>query len=458
MTALVRQLGTHLERSALFPEPGVALLAVSGGSDSLALLDLLAALAPELELTLAVAHVDHGIASDSDVVARSVKDVCVRYGVPFHVARVHLGRDASETEARVARYGELRRMQQEVGAAYLVTAHHRDDQIETVLYRVLRGSGVAGLAGIPARGPRGLVRPLLPYSRAELHQWLVERATAQGWVAPIHDDPANRDERHDRAWLRHRVLPPIRSRFGADADRRLARVAHGARRNRAAWSALVRSLPELEFRRTMSGVEVARQTLARYDNVLSEAILRALGREVGCTVGSRSARRLARFVRTGRSGKTLELGRGFEAVLAFDRLAVGRPRTEAPRSGGIIQGRQGTLAWGDWDFQWRTQAAGHVARSGYATWVCPGTVTVRAVGAGDRLVPLGGVGSRKVRRILMESRIPFRERSDQPVLEQNGTILWVPGVCRSDAAVPEAGREAMLIEARQRRDRDGGQR
>jgi tRNA(Ile)-lysidine synthetase-like protein len=74
------------------------------------------------------------------------------------------------------------------------------------------------------------------------------------------------------------------------------------------------------------------------------------------------------------------------------------------------------------------------------------------------LVPLGGVGSRKVRRILMESRIPFRERSDQPVLEQDGTILWVPGVCRSDAAVPEAGREAMLIEARQRRDRDGGQR
>ncbi|MDH3368673.1 MAG: hypothetical protein OEO17_12575, partial [Gemmatimonadota bacterium] len=83
MTALDRQLGTHLGRSALFPEPGVALLAVSGGSDSLALLDLLAALAPELELTLAVGHVDHGIAADSDVVARSVKDVCARYGVPL---------------------------------------------------------------------------------------------------------------------------------------------------------------------------------------------------------------------------------------------------------------------------------------------------------------------------------------------------------------------------------------
>jgi tRNA(Ile)-lysidine synthetase-like protein len=183
--------------------------------------------------------------------------------------------------------------------------------------------------------------------------------------------------------------------------------------------------------------------------------LRALGREVGCTIGSRGARRLARFARSGTSGKTLELGRGFDAVLAFDRLAVERRPREAPPTGATIQGRQGMLAWGQWVFAWRTQAAGPVTRSGYSTWVCPGGLTLRAVGVGDRLVPLGGVGSRKVRRILMESRVPFRARATHPVLEQDGAILWVPGVCRSNVAVPDAGREALLIEARQQGGRDG---
>lgn len=458
MTALDRRLRTHVGKHGLFPEPGVALLAVSGGSDSLALLDLMAGIASALNLTLAVAHVDHGIAPDSDAVARSVEEVCGRYGMPFHSARVHLGPGASETEARVARYGELRRLQRETGAAYLVTAHHRDDQVETVLFRVLRGSGVAGLAGIPARGPMGLVRPLLPFTRAELHGWLAERAAAHEWVPPIHEDPANRDERHDRVWLRHTLLPLVRTRFGAEVDERLARVALGARRNRKAWSALVRSLPDLELRRTAQGVEVARHSLARYDNVLSEAILRALGREAGCTVGSRGARRLARFARSGSSGKRLELGRGFDAVLAFDRLVIGRRAAEPPPSSRLIQGRQGSLAWGQWEFEWCTNVAGRVLRSGYATWVSPGSLTVRAVDAGDRVVPLGGVGSRKVRRILMESRVPFQERAEHPVLEREGTILWVPGVCRAEAAVPQGGGEALMIEARRPEARDGANR
>ncbi len=455
MTALDRRLEKHIRRHRLLPEPGMALLAVSGGSDSLALLDLLVALAPELDLTLAVAHVDHGIRPGSEAVARAVEDVCRRYEVPFHLARIDLGAGASETQARTARYRELRRLQRETGAAYLVTAHHRDDQVETVLYRVLRGSGVAGLAGIPDRGPLGLVRPLLPFTRGDLHEWLVQRAAEGGWVLPIHDDPANRDERHDRVWLRHTLLPLIRSRFGVAVDARVAGVALGARRNRAAWSALLRSLPDLDVRRTTHGVEVARLPLARYDNVLSEAILRALGREVGCTVGSRGARRLARFAHSGKSGKTLELGGGFEAVLAFDRLLIGRRWRGTPPVRALIQGRQGTLMWGQWEFVWRTQVAGRVMRSGHETWVAPGALTVRAVDAGDRLVPLGGVGSRKVRRILMEARVPFRDRAAHPVLARGGTVLWVPGVCRAQAAVPTAGHEALMIEARWHEDRQG---
>src|SRR6185503_8761872 len=101
------------------------------------------------------------------------------------------------------RYRWLRTIQESRAARYLVTAHHRDDQIETVLLRVLSGSGLAGLAGIASRGRDGLVRPLLPFGREELSAHIAERGL------PHHDDPANRDPRHLRSWLRTAIIPRL---------------------------------------------------------------------------------------------------------------------------------------------------------------------------------------------------------------------------------------------------------
>src|SRR6266702_7721560 len=165
----------HIRAARLFREPGEALVAVSGGADSVALLDLLHGMATELGLSLVVAHVDHGIQSDSWTVGRSVKTLAEKYGLPFESAELHLGPDTTETEARRARYAWLREVQNRRGAKYLVTAHHEDDQVETILLRALRGSAPAGLAGIAARARGGLVRPLLPFTRAELHSYATDR-------------------------------------------------------------------------------------------------------------------------------------------------------------------------------------------------------------------------------------------------------------------------------------------
>ena len=162
-TDLATRLRDHARDAALFPEPGRVLLAVSGGPDSLAMLDLMVRVAPELEIQLAVAHVDHGIADESPDVAEHVLGLAVRYNLPGYLVTLKLGRTASETAARSGRYAALRSMQQRTGSRYLATAHHADDQIETILLRIFRGTGVAGLAGIPDTGPGGLVRPLLPF-------------------------------------------------------------------------------------------------------------------------------------------------------------------------------------------------------------------------------------------------------------------------------------------------------
>src|SRR3989441_2801299 len=190
MTSLLSPLRPHRACPRLLGEPGVALVAVSGGADSVALLDLLHTLTPELGLSLVVAHVDHGIRSDSGTVARAVGELAERYELPFEVGELTLGPDATETVARRARYAWLGEVQRRHGARYLVTAHHRDDQVETILLRLLKGSAPAGLAGIPARGRGGRARPLLPLAKARR----VARLTAPRPPPP--HGPPNHAPRH----------------------------------------------------------------------------------------------------------------------------------------------------------------------------------------------------------------------------------------------------------------------
>src|SRR2546430_15232918 len=165
MASLLDRFSDHLQRARLLAQPGTAIVAVSGGTDSVALLDLLQAVAAERGLALVVAHADHGIQEASGDVGKGVGGLAARYGLPFELGELNLGPNAAETVARRARYAWLREVQRRRAARYLVTAHHQDDQVETVLLRVLRGSAPAGLAGIPALARGGVVRPLLAFTR-----------------------------------------------------------------------------------------------------------------------------------------------------------------------------------------------------------------------------------------------------------------------------------------------------
>lgn len=444
----------HLVQSKLFEPRTTALVAVSGGPDSLALLELMVAVKSELGLELAVAHIDHGISAEARAVAPRVIELARQYSLECHIEELDLGSDASETEAREARYRALRAIQNEIGARYLVTAHHADDQVETLLYRFLRGTGVYGLSGIPSRGPNGLVRPLLPFTRDELRQWLEQAGTpSAGASREVFEDPANVDARHDRSWLRTRILPLLRDRFGPDLDGNILDTARDAARNRAAWAALLRALPDLGFRAGHRHVEVARAPLQRYDKVLSEGILRALAREVGCVIGPRRAGLLSAFAGGSSSGRRVELGSGWEAELAFDRLRlvpVEQHGSEGSRPGPAVWGDRdgGCVTWDSWEFNWCQAKAGETRRGAFTTWVTPGSGEIRLPRAGERMVPLGGVGRRKVRRLMMEARIPARERHTYPVVVRGGDVLWIPGICRSAGSVPRTGEMAVRLDAR----------
>jgi tRNA(Ile)-lysidine synthase len=434
------RLAAHLEASGLFEGPGLALLAVSGGPDSLALLDLLAALAKDLSLQLLVVHADHGIHEESARIAEQVERIAKeRYGLETLVRALSLGTDAGETRARDARYKFFREVQKARGARWLVTAHHADDQVETVLLRLLRGSGPTGLAGIPAKGPGGLVRPLLPFTRAELE----EHVKSLG--VPVFDDPANRDPKHMRSWVRAELLPMLESRLGSAARESLLAAQQHAAQDVVAWDLVLDALGTLDVRVGESRADIARASLAGYDGVLAARLVRAAARRAGLVVGPAQAARVASFAAEAASGRKLDLGAGLEAEAAFDRLIIRRATpAEAPLA---LAGDAGQGRFGGFAVQWRKERAPEkLVREGWTTWVAGGELTVRAPARGDRLVPLGGTGHRAVSRLLMEARVGRADRSHHPVVALAGRPLWIPGVCRGDAALPEPGTLAVRLD------------
>lgn len=423
--------------------PGPAIVAVSGGPDSVALLDLLAGSRSASRLSLHVAHLDHGIHSESSQVLEMVRALAGRYGLPFHGARVELGSAATETRARKVRYAWLEELAGGLDAEVIFTAHQRDDQVETVLMRILRGTGPAGLAGMTLRRGR-LIRPLLRVSRESLLEHVRTREL------PTWDDPANRDRRHQRSWVRTEMLPFLRERV-PDIDLRLERLARQAARQRVAWDRLL-DREGFDLRSECDGVSVAASPFSNYDSAVVWALLGALGRRAGCHVGPMRAARIEQLLAGGRSGAVVQLGNGCAAELSFDRLRLFREQEpEAARIALSIEGASGANQVGRWQVEWNTEPApDRLERLSTESWFSPGQYVVRLWKPGDRIRPLGGSGRRLVVRCMQDAHIARHTRAEWPVVESGGTIVWVPGVSRSDDAIPAAGQPALRIDAHHR--------
>ena len=439
---LPERVRAHIQRSRLFREPGTAIVAVSGGADSVALLDLLFGAARDLDLQLVAAHADHGMQMESANVGKMVRDLAVSYGLPFELTELKLGPDTTETEARRARYAWLREVQRRRGAQYLVTAHHQDDQIETILLRALRGSAPAGLAGVAQRGRGGLVRPLLSFTRRELFEY----ATARG--LPIHDDPSNRDPRHLRSWVRATLLPLLDARLGPRLKTDMLAMGRHFASDRRAWDRVLDLLPGLALEVQDGAFAVARAVLCGYDNELSVALVRAAARRAGLVLGPARARRLLALAQRP-SGRGAPLGEGWSAEVAFDRLRVSRNHSEIGCALERIlpAGERGSALFGEYEIAWSpAPAPERFERATWTTWVDGAEWELRAPAPGDSVVPLGGVGHRPLRRLLMEARVPRTARAHYPVVARGETILWVPGICRSADGLPAPGTRAVRLD------------
>ena len=425
--------------SALECPPGWRriIVAVSGGPDSVALLHLLHASRDTHRLELVVAHVDHGIHPDSAQVARQVASTAEHLGLPMVLARLGLGAGATETHARAARYAWLEEARAAQGADAMALAHHQGDQVETVLMRVLAGSGPAGLAGMAPRHGRKL-RPLLGFTKHELLQWIAARGI-EVWV-----DPANSDPAHHRSWVRGELLPLLRAE-APGVDDRLLRLREQAAAQRTAWDQALARIPGLDVQSSSRRISVAALPLVTYDSALAGTLLQAAARRIGCVLSLRRAEALLAAARRGRSGVLVELGAGWCGELAFGRICIFR--VESPEAPLLLSGQTGSARWGSWDISWsRGPAAATERRDGWACWFIGEGARIRSPEPGDRMTPLGGTGRRPVTRILQDARVARSRRAGWPLLEVEGRVVWVAGVSRSGDALPGEGDEALRIE------------
>lgn len=283
---------------------GIYVLAVSGGVDSVSLLH---ALKDRPGVELVVAHFDHGIRQDSRADREFVQELARSYGLPFVYEEGKLGSAASEATARAARYDFLRRVLKEKGARAIVTAHHRDDVLETAIINMLRGSGRKGLTALASR--EGLERPLLDVPKSEVLAYA--RRHGLEW----REDPTNQGTDYLRNYVRHQLLP----RLGSSGRDRLWQIINGLKvTNQELDELLARQISE----RSAPG-QLDRRWFINLPHDVSKEVMAAWLRDLNIRdFDSRTLERLVVAAKTGAPGKKFDVSGGHTLAVGSSRLTL----------------------------------------------------------------------------------------------------------------------------------------
>jgi tRNA(Ile)-lysidine synthase len=421
--------------------------AVSGGPDSVCLLSVLCELAGRLGtpsgVTLAgVAHLNHklrGEASDED--ERFVAALAARCGVPFYREEAGIAltgggtRGNLEQAARRERLQFFSRLIGEGKANRIATGHTRDDQAETVLFRLLRGSGLAGLAGILPVTREGLIRPLLNVSRAEVEEFL--RARGMNW----REDGSNHDRRFARNRIRHDLLPQLAREWNPGIAGALGHLADLAGEEERWWQAEIGTVAEKLLIETAGGAEIRAEALAGLERAVARRLVRSAIRRAGGPAGKGSAEfehveKVLDLAKGARGSGCLELP-GLVVERSFDwmrftaaagyagRLHTNQPVTTTQPVAVKVPGR---YRWVDsevcFEMGEKPKRAGCV-RLKWKGRHGPARLELRGWRAGDHYRPWGRSRDQKIQEMFQKARIPSWKRSVWPIVTSGPKILWV---------------------------------
>lgn len=417
-------------RAGRRPRPGeTVVVGLSGGADSVALLDVTATLGARDGFGVVAGHLDHGLRPASAEDAAFCARLCRCLGVPLETARADVrGRSRREKggieeAARRERYAFLRAVKGRHGAVAIAVAHTRDDQAETFLLHLLRGAGSAGLGAMrPVSGD--VVRPMLEASRRDVSAHL--QARGLDW----REDETNADRSLLRNRARHELLPYLERRFNPKVREALARAAAVLADEAAVLAEEGDSLVAGAGERDGDAVLLDRAALASVSRAVARAAVRSALQQTGGLRGVGLAhvdRALALAAAKAASGKRLPLPGGREAAVEFAHLRIG-PRRAAAAPFAVEVRVPGTVELPGRGLSLEAESAEGPAASNGVTAVLAapeGPLTVRTRRPGDRVRAKGRDMSLK--RFLMDHRVPASERADLPLLAAGSRVLWVPG-------------------------------
>jgi tRNA(Ile)-lysidine synthase len=388
----------------LVPAGAPLLVLVSGGGDSVALLDV----AVRLDARVSALHVNYGLREGASGDEEFVRELCSGLGVPLFVEQVALGEDPAgnlQERARDARYALAERLAEGDFAA----GHTASDQAETVLYRLAVSPGSRALHGMAARRGR-LVRPLLGVTREEVRAYL--RSRGLEW----REDPSNADRRFARARVRHDLMEALRT-IGPAAERTIAETARQLREEAAVLDAAVaEALGVLGGGPAVSASELGRQPPA-----VRRLVLRHLAEQAGGELGAGDTERILAL--GGRGSKSLDLGGGVRVVVEYGTLRFTRAG-EAAVPDPVVVTVPGRARFGDWEVEAGAGTAGDVSVTGVT-----GPLTVRAWREGDRMRPNGLGGTKTLQDLFTDKKVPRELRRTLPiVVTGEDEIVWVAGV------------------------------
>lgn len=428
------------------------LVAVSGGSDSIALLHILHDLSKELRLHLEVAHLQHGIrGEEAREDARFVAALAQSLKLPFHLKEVNIpgikeaeGKGNLEELARQERYRFFTAVAQERNLRKIATAHTQDDQAETVLMWFLRGCGTRGLAGMSPLHVLGgaaitLVRPFLDITKSEILDNLREMQL------PYRIDETNKDPALLRNWIRLQLLPEVTGRIDPHWPARLAQQATLLREEDVFLDRLARV--ELEKLRVSGGLN--RELLSQHDQALRRRILRLWiadnrGHLRGLDYGH--VEDLLNLIEGGAPQARLSIPGGWELVNEYKIVKLEKRSRKLkgvcysyrfdtsmvlkiPEAGLTLESKRISVPPAP-----RPGAPASLMEGLFDAALLPDHLTVRNFRPGDRFQPLGMVGHKKVKDLLIEKRVPLSLRSVWPLLVTGEEIIWVPAYGRSETA------------------------
>lgn len=433
--ALPKQVQNTIQALNMFSGGARILVAVSGGADSVALLHVL----HKLHYPLEVAHMDHQTRADeSRADAEFVRRMAGDLGAPFHsesrpvTAESATSRLSFEEYARDVRYAFFRRVARERGCRILATGHHADDQAETVLMRLLRGAGPAGLAGIPpVRVEEGLriVRPLIECRHGTICAWLQDHGI------PWREDRSNMDEQFLRNRVRNELLPRLRQDYNPKVIEALLRLAEAQRLE----NDLLNEMTGEALERCVQTGGVDRKIFRELHEALRRRCLLeyALRQGVNCPFERIAA--AAAFVASAPTGQYFDLGGGVSLYNGRTHTEVltksPAPRPEAVRlkvpgttealgrrfSARLLMGRPpGSLA----EYCTPTRQVFDADTMADGVWV-------RVRQEGDRLVPLGMNQARKLSDYFTDIGLPAPQRDRHPLVIAGPHIAWVVGYASS---------------------------